>query len=570
MNAMLLAVPALLPLLAGMALLLASQFGPLAKKIRAAEGSRNADRDAEEGGSAKSMQDHAVGSRNGKPGQGIVSYRFLEYYVEGIAVVNSLVLLWLICHAGEKEYFVLFRLYGELKVMFHLDRMGKVFAGLIAFLWPLAVLYSFEYMKKEKHKPTFFSYYLMTYGVTAGIALAGNLVTLYLFYEMLTLATFPLVLFPMTKAAVRASRKYLYYSIGGAAFAFLGLVFVLTFSATGSTEFLPGGVLDLNAANARRNLLLFMYVLGFYGFGVKAVVFPCHKWLPPATAAPTPVTALLHAVAVVKSGAFAILRLTYFSFGTRFLKGSWAQWVVMAAAMVTILYGSTMAVKEVHWKRRLAYSTISNLSYILLGASMMTPFGLAAALSHMVFHAFMKICSFFCAGAVMYQTGKTYVYELDGMGRRMPLTFGCLTVASLSLVGIPMFAGFISKWNIAKAAFSFAMEGGSPGGFSGSRLAFGAVAVLLYSAFMTAVYMLTVLVRAYFPGMAAEAGERAETESAAAVSGQPILDGAADGTYDPNWMMLVPLALFAAVIIGLGLYSRPLMAFLMLIGGEAG
>ncbi len=550
MNAMILAVPALLPLLGGMALLLASQFGPLAEQAGPANGRTD-------GGSK------AGGRRRSHPGLA------LEIYVEGITVVNSLVLLWLIFHTGEEAHFVLFRLYGELKVMFHLDRMGKVFAGLIALLWPLAVLYSFEYMRAEARKTTFFSYYMMTYGVTAGIALSGNLVTLYLFYEMLTLATFPLVLFPMTKEAVRASRKYLYYSIGGAAFAFLGLVFVLTFSATGSTEFIPGGVLDLNRADSKRNLLLFIYLLGFYGFGVKAVIFPCHRWLPPATVAPTPVTALLHAVAVVKSGAFAILRLTYFSFGTRFLRGSWAQWAVMAAAMVTILYGSTMAVREVHWKRRLAYSTVSNLSYILLGASMMSPLGLAAALSHMVFHAFMKICSFFCAGAVMHQTGKTYVYELDGMGRRMPVTFGCLTIASLSLVGIPVFAGFISKWNIARAAFGCGIEEmEKTGSLFGGWLAFGAVAVLLYSALMTAVYMLTVLVRAYFPNvLAASAGAGPETGGE---GGHSASARAVSGSQDPNWMMLVPLVLFAAAIIGLGLHSQPLMAFLMMIGGEAG
>ena len=211
----------------------------------------------------------------------------------------------------------------------------------------------------------FFAYYVMTYGVTAGIALAGNLVTMYLCYEMLTLVTFPLVLFPMTKEAKRASRRYLYYSIGGAAFAFIGLVFVLSYSVTGNTEFMPGGILIPEAANAHRNLLLFVYVLAFFGFGVKAALFPLHGWLPKAAVAPTPVTALLHAVAVVKSGAFAILRFTYFSYGAWFLQGTWAQWAVMTGALLTIGYGSTMAVREIHWKRRLAYSTISNLSYIL-------------------------------------------------------------------------------------------------------------------------------------------------------------------------------------------------------------
>lgn len=545
MDQILLAVPALLPLAGGMGLLLASRSGHRKE-----------------------------------------SYPMLKWYVMLITVLNSLVLLWLVFHAGAQDHMVLFRLYGVLRVSFCLDGMGRVFAVLISVLWPLAVLYSFEYMKEEDRKGTFFAYYLMTYGVTAGIALAGNLITLYLFYEMLTLATFPLVLFPMTREAVRASRKYLYYSIGGAAFAFLGLVFVLTFSAIGSTDFRPGGMLDLALADSRKNTLLLMYVLAFFGFGVKAVVFPCHRWLPLATVAPTPVTALLHAVAVVKSGAFAILRLTYFSFGTGFLAGTWAQWVVMAAAMVTIAYGSTMAVKEVHWKRRLAYSTTSNLSYILLAASMMSGHGLAAALAHMVFHAFMKICSFFCAGAVMHQTGKTHVYELDGLAGKMPVTFGCLTVASLSLVGIPPFAGFISKWNIAGAAFACGMTSGAAGGTArmealaagggsgmlpqilggiGGILPFAAVLVLLYSALMTAVYMLTVLVRAYVPAkVQAHMPELVGAQVSAAAE-----NAAGEAARDPGWRMLVPLVVFTVVILGLGLYSQPLLSFLMEIGGDA-
>ncbi len=478
--------------------------------------------------------------------------RLMEILVEGLVLANSLAILWLLKNRMGANL-VLFRLFGNLTVRFKLDLMGGVFAGLIAFLWPLATLYSFEYMSHEKRKRTFFAYYVMTYGVTSGIALSGNLVTMYLCYEMLTLVTFPLVLFPMTKEAKRASRRYLYYSIGGAAFAFIGLVFVLSFSATGNTEFVPGGVLNLQAAAEQRSLLLLVYVLAFFGFGVKAALFPVHVWLPRATVAPTPVTALLHAVAVVKSGAFAILRFTYFSYGTAFLRGSQAQWAVMAAVLVTIVYGSTMAVREIHWKRRLAYSTISNLSYILFGATLMSPLGLAAALCHLVIHAFMKICSFFCAGAVMHQTGKNQVYELNGLGRRMPVTFGCLTVASLSLMGIPLFGGFISKWNLAWAAFDCA-EGYGFG--PGSWLPVAGVAVILYSALMTGVYMLTVLVRAYFP--AAAGGE-----SAAADEGRTE-------TWDPGWRMLVPLLIFGAMILLLGLRPVWLMSLLTKIGGEAG
>lgn len=492
--------------------------------------------------------------------QGSRRERWMERGVEGVVLLTSAMVfallgeLWSSGLAGAPvvRSQVLFRLFGDLTVCFKLDLMGSVFAGLVAFLWIFATLYAFEYMKDEPRRPAFFAYYTMTYGVTLGIALAGNLVTLYLFYEVLTLVTFPLVLHPMTREAALASRKYLYYSIGGAAFAFLGMVFVLGFSVTGNTEFLAGGVLDLQRAGEYRQVLLFIYVLAFFGFGVKAALFPVHGWLPRATVAPTPVTALLHAVAVVKSGAFAIMRFTYYSYGTAFLRGSWAQWLVMAAALVTIVYGSTMAVREVHWKRRLAYSTISNLSYILFGATLMSPVGLAAALSHLVAHAFMKICSFFCAGAVMHQTGKTYVYELDGMGRRMPVTFGCLTVASLSLMGIPLFAGFVSKWNLAQAAFA---EGqGWLAGKGGSWLPYAGVAVILYSALMTGIYMLTVLVRAYFP----------KEECGGAK------DACGDVSCDPNWRMLVPLVVFAAAILLIGLHSAPLMRLLRAIGGEMG
>lgn len=482
--------------------------------------------------------------------------RSLACVAEGLVLANSLVIFWLLRHRMGANL-VLFRLFGNLTVRFKLDPMGGVFAGLIAFLWPLATLYALEYMRNEERKRMFFAYYAMTYGVTAGIALAGNLVTMYLCYEMLTLVTFPLVLFPMTKEAKRASRRYLYYSIGGAAFAFIGLVFVLSFSTTGNTEFVPGGVLG-QAAEEQKNLLLFVYVLAFFGFGVKAALFPLHGWLPQATVAPTPVTALLHAVAVVKSGAFAILRFTYFSYGMGFLRGSWAQWVVMAAALATIVFGSTMAVREIHWKRRLAYSTISNLSYILFGAATMSPLGLAAALSHLVVHAFMKICSFFCAGAVMHQTGKTQVYELDGLGHRLPVTFGCLAVASFSLMGIPLFGGFISKWNLVRAAFACGgQEVLAIGGF-----ACAGVAVILYSALMTGIYMLTVLVRAYFPRL--ECGEACRLGEAPSPEGKP------GGYRDPGWMMLVPLLVFAAVIFFLGVHSAPLMRLLAEIGGEAG
>ena len=452
---------------------------------------------------------------------------------ETIVVVTS-ILVWtliLLEKEGEKEA-VLFYLAGrDLKVFFRLDGAGCIFAGLVSFLWPFAALYASEYMEGDERHVSFFAFYTMAYGVTLGIAFAGNLVTLYLFYELLTLVTFPLVLHYRTRESRAASRKYLYYSIGGAAFAFMGLVFILIYGNT--ADFILGGVLNRGVPGFQTNTILFMYVLAFFGFGVKAALFPVHGWLPRASVAPTPVTALLHAVAVVKSGAFAILRLTYYSYGADFVRGTWAHYVVLAAVLVTIVYGSTMAVREAHLKRRLAYSTISNLSYVLLGVVMMNPLGLAAALLHMVFHAFMKICAFFCAGAIMHKTEKNFVYELSDLGRQMPVTFACFTAAGLSLTGIPLFAGFISKWNLAQAAVS-----------AGGAIGILSVCVLLYSALMTGIYMLTVTVRALFPragGKSASPGRLNE----------------------PGWRMLVPMVLFAVLLVVFGLYSGPLSHFIM-------
>ncbi|MBD5517216.1 MAG: proton-conducting membrane transporter [Lachnospiraceae bacterium] len=451
-----------------------------------------------------------------------------EVFLETAVVVNSILVWYLLLHHSDST-FLLAHFTGNLNVSFRVDGMSMVFAGLVSALWPFATLYAFEYMTKEEHENVFFLFYTVTYGVTLGIAFAANLLTMYFFYELLTLVTVPLVMHTLTREAVLASRKYLYYSLGGAAFAFIGLIMVIVYGST--TDFILGGVFDLAKIDENTNVLLFIYVMAFMGFGVKAAVCPFNSWLPQAGVAPTPVTALLHAVAVVKAGAFAILRLTYYSFGTDFLKGTWAQDVVMAIVMFTIVYGCSRAVKETHLKRRLAYSTISNLSYILFGAVIMTPLGLAAALSHLVFHAIMKISSFFCAGAIMHQTDRHYVHELDGLGYKMPCIFGIFTLSSLALMGVPGLAGFISKWNLASAAAE-----------SGNPLAYGGVACLLISALLTAIYMLSIVVRAFFPGKDFDYGTVAEAK-------------------DPNWKMLVPLFVFSAFIILFGVYSQPIVNF---------
>jgi multicomponent Na+:H+ antiporter subunit D len=308
------------------------------------------------------------------------------------------------------------------------------------------------------------------------------------------------------------------------------MIFILSYGTT--SDFVAGGVLDLAKLGSKSNMLLIVYVLCFCGFSVKAAMFPFSAWLPKAGVAPTPVTALLHAVAVVKAGAFACMRITYFSFGTDLLRGTWAQNVVLCLTIFTIVYGCSRALKETHIKRRLAWSTVANLSYILFGVALMSPAGLVGATSHMIFHAVMKICSFFCAGAIIYKTGRNYIHELDGFGLKMPKVFTIFTISGFALMGVPGLCGFVSKWNLAKAAVS-----------SGNPLAYVGVAALLISALLTAIYMMSISVRAFFPGKDFDYSKL-------------------EGVEDPNWMMLLPLILFVCAMVVFGLHSQPVISFL--------
>jgi len=451
-------------------------------------------------------------------------------YVEAITVATSVVLFALIF--GGKDYAcVAMPMTDKLVMKFRMDGLGRVFSGLIAFLWPLATLYGFNYMEHEHHEKRFFVFYLISYGVTAGIASSANLFTMYVCYELLTLATLPLVLHKMDAASVHAGRKYLYYSIGGAALAFVGLVFIIVFGLV-ETEFHFGGVIPVGIAATKKDLLLWVYLLSFVGFGAKAAVFPMQAWLPQVGVAPTPVTALLHAVAVVKAGAFAVIRMTYYSFGADFLSDTWAQSVAIGLAALTIVYGSAMALREQHMKRRLAWSTVSNLSYILLGAALMTPAGLTGALTHMLVHGVVKITLFFCVGAVMVRTGQEYVQGVRGFGKLMPVTCGAFLLASAALVGVPPLPGFVSKWNLATAA----SEAGAMG-----VVGLGA---LIVSAILTACYLFPVVVNMYF---------RPQNAS---------LHIAQGANRDPDWRMKLPFVLLCVTIVALGFTAYPLTNWL--------
>ena len=391
-----------------------------------------------------------------------------------------------ILNGKEAASMEIYQLSDYLKLAFSPDGPSLVFGCIIGTLWPITTIYAFSYMEHEHHPNKFFGFFVITYGVVAGIAFAGNFFTMYLCYEFMTLVTLPLVMHEMDDKARSAGRKYLIYSMTGAALIFVAIVFMMEYGTT--LDFIYGGVLDMSKIGENLGLMQFVFVLGFFGFGVKAGIFPLHDWLPSASVAPTPVTALLHAVAVVKSGAFAVMRLIYYGFGTENLYGTTAQAVVIVAASVTIVFGSSMALRAPHLKRRLAYSTVANLSYILLAFAVMTPYGMTGGLLHMVFHAVIKISLFFCAGAVLHNTELEYINDLEGLSRVMPVTCGVFVFASLALMGVPPLGGFTSKWVIATSA---AMLNSWPG-------IVGACA-LIVSAILTTLYMITCVVRFYFP-----------------------------------------------------------------------
>ncbi len=452
------------------------------------------------------------------------NYRSLCSVTFSVTLLVS-VLTWLLMFFCPEEPFTVISFTADLTFTLRLDGTGKIFCGLVSVLWPLTVLYAFPYMEGKKHLSMFFGLFTATYGITLGIAMSGGIFTMYCFYELLTLSTVPLVIQPMNRKASSAAFVYFLFSLGGAAFAFVSMMFLISHGGTGL--FTPGwlGTDGMFTGGAAQLFWFF----GFIGFGVKAAIFPLHFWLPRASVAPTPVTALLHAVAVVKAGAFAVIRLTYFCYGVPALSGSWAHTAALLICAFTVVFGSARAVRETDWKRRLAYSTVANMSYILLGVVLMTPEGLSAGMLHMLFHAVIKILAFFCAGAVLTRTGRTGIYEMNGLGRKMPVTFACFTVSALALTGIPPFCGFVSKWYLLKAMAA-----------SGSAEAWAGAAAIIISAVLTAIYMFTVVRRAWFPSKNAD------------------LSGL-EGVREADWKMCVPNVLLAASALALGLFAGPVL-----------
>ncbi|WP_346961208.1 complex I subunit 5 family protein, partial [Faecalicatena contorta] len=352
--------------------------------------------------------------------------------VAALALTAVSVALLLVSYGrGSGAELTLLTLTEGLDITFRLDHLGAFFLGFIALVWLLGGIFSVEYLHHEHHRRRFWGFYLLTLCALQGLSLAGNLVTIYLFFEMMTLVSMPLVLHAQSHEAVMAGLKYLFYSMCGAYMALFGVFVFYHFGS--SMDFLPGGVMDPAVLAQNGTILhlgLFFMILGF---GVKAGMFPMQAWLPTAhPVAPAPASAVLSAI-IVKGGILAVLRSVYYIAGAEFLRGSWVQYAWLVLALITIFLGSMLAFKEPVFKKRLAYSSVSQASYIMLGMAILNPVALTGSLLHVLFHALIKTALFLSAGAVIYQTGYTRVDQLRGIGKEMPVTLWCYTFVSLAL-----------------------------------------------------------------------------------------------------------------------------------------
>ena len=446
--------------------------------------------------------------------------------------VGAMMVLCAICSIvaifGLKEEYQLFSLVQGITLTLHIDDLGRLFAVVTTLVMVLVLFFSFGYMAHEEHEKRFYGFYFLTYGVLMGLDFSGNVVTMYLFYEFMTLATFPLVLHTGTKEAIMAGLKYLFYSFCGAYMALFGIYFLHKYADI--TDFIAGGSLDLAAvlADCNTGFMLVIVFLLILGFGVKAGMFPLHAWLPTAhPVAPAPASALLSGI-VVKGGVLAIIRMVFYVVGADFIKGTWVQTAWLALSLITVLMGSALAYKERVFKKRLAYSTVSNLSYILFGLALLNPVGMTGSLLHVIFHAIIKSCLFLCAGAIIVTTGKTKVAELSGVGKQMPVLMWCFTFASLALIGIPPTSGVVSKWYLCTGAMEERI----------SVVWWLGPVVLLISALLTAGYLLPVSINSFM-------GEASVTERK-----------------EPKVVMLIPIILLAVLTLLLGLYPAPIVDFI--------
>lgn len=450
------------------------------------------------------------------------------HFCVGAVLALSVGLAMAAAWTGEKSV-TLFTLLDTIPVCFRADEIARLFVTIVSVVWLAAGFYAFVYMKHEGDEKRYFGFYLLLYGVLLGLDFAGNLITMYLFYELMTLTSMPLVLHNGTREAIMAALKYLFYSMCGAYGGLFGIFFLYRYCD--SLTFTAGGTLNLAAASGHEGILLIAVFAMLAGFGAKAGMFPLHAWLPAAhPVAPSPASACLSGI-IVKGGVLAIVRTVYYIVGPAFLRGTWVQYAWMTLTLITVFMGSMLAFREKGFKKRLAYSTVSQVSYILFGLSLLNATAFTGAMLHTVAHAFIKCGLFLTAGVFLYYYGYTRVEQLVGIGKKMPVTMWCYTFFSLALIGIPPASGFISKWYLAEGAMQ-----ANAGAFSW----LGPV-VLLLSALLTAGYLLPVTMKGFFPGEEGAGKDFSRKE--------------------PSLFMLVPLIVLAALSILLGVLPNPLIQY---------
>ena len=432
--------------------------------------------------------------------------------------------------AGGRPSLSLGEMLPGLRIAFQVEPLGLMFGLIASFLWIVTSIYSIGYMRghKEQNQTRFYAFFAISIASTLGIAFAGNMLTLFVFYEVLTLCTFPLVAHAGTDMARRAGRVYLGVLLG-TSIGFQLLAVIWTWTIAGTLDFTQGGILEGKASKTVIGVLLALYV---FGIG-KAALMPFHRWLPAAMVAPTPVSALLHAVAVVKAGVFTVIKVIVYIFGIENLTrlGS-ASWLVYVAGF-TIIAASMVALRQDNLKRRLAYSTISQLSYVIIAATVLAPLSVMGAVIHIAAHAFGKITLFFAAGCINVAAHKTEVSQLDGIGRRMPWTMGAFAIGALSMIGIPPTVGFISKWFIIQGALQVEH--------------FAVLGVIVLSTVLNAGYFLPIIYSAFF---------------------KPQADGSASHGEAP-WPMVLAITISAAgTVVMFFLPNIPLGLARLLIGGN--
>ncbi len=439
-----------------------------------------------------------------------------------------------------------FSLNDVIRLSLRMDPCGRFFAWVILIVWLLAGIYSLEYMKHEENNRRYFSFYLMSLGVLMGLCASANLYTFYLFYELMTLSTFVLVLHNRSREALMAALKYLFYSFAGAYMVLFGIYFLYRNSSDPGLTFTQGGI---GLTGVPSFVLLFMIL----GFSVKAGCFPMHGWLPTAhPVAPAPASAVLSGI-IVKAGVLGIIRTVLYLFGQDAFAGTRTRTVALVLSVITIFMGSMLAYREPVLKKRLAYSTVSQVSYILFGIFAADPdmISMKGAMLHVAAHAMIKSALFLIAGAIIYNTGCTRVEELRGIGRKMPVLMWCYTICSLGLIGIPPFGGFTSKWYLALGALS----AGGPG-----ILGVVGVAVLLVSALLTAGYLLPISIHAFLPGKGFS-DETAVSSKEEASSEEPVrfFAPAYRMAGEPKKVMLIPILLLTVFSVLIGLFPEVLL-----------